>query len=280
MKNRFTIGEFSRLAIIPAKTLRYYDEIGLFKPVEVDSGTGYRYYSLEQLEPLDMIKYLRFLGVSLAEIQEHFRRRQIHGFLQLLKNQEAETEREIRRLRAKQKCFQKRVSEIEEALSLDKVGIPFIKSFSARRIFRVEGTIQTRSEIEFSLRKLAKLVPKEADFYIGMGKVGFVFSYDDLVHRRFGHYSAIYVILDEDLKDSQYVHLLPEKECACIFYRGSFVESGKYYPPLLDYIERNGYEIIGDSHERIRIDPFMTNEARHILRELRVPVRKRKREEA
>jgi len=29
----FKIGEFSRISLVPAKTLRYYDEIGLFSPV-------------------------------------------------------------------------------------------------------------------------------------------------------------------------------------------------------------------------------------------------------
>jgi len=31
-----SIGEFSRLAQVPVKTLRYYDEIGLFVPADVD----------------------------------------------------------------------------------------------------------------------------------------------------------------------------------------------------------------------------------------------------
>jgi hypothetical protein len=36
------IGDFSKLSRVPVKTLRYYDEMGLLKPVEVDSLTGYR----------------------------------------------------------------------------------------------------------------------------------------------------------------------------------------------------------------------------------------------
>lgn len=35
------ISEFSRLTRIPAKTLLYYDEIGLLKPAQVDRFTGY-----------------------------------------------------------------------------------------------------------------------------------------------------------------------------------------------------------------------------------------------
>jgi MerR family regulatory protein len=45
----FKIGEFSRLAQVPVATLRYYDQIGLLQPVEVDRATGYRSYSASQL---------------------------------------------------------------------------------------------------------------------------------------------------------------------------------------------------------------------------------------
>ena len=37
------IGEFSKLAKISIKTLRYYDKIGLLKPTMIDSATQYRY---------------------------------------------------------------------------------------------------------------------------------------------------------------------------------------------------------------------------------------------
>ena len=88
MQNRFSIGEMSRLMNVPIKTLRYYDEIGLFKPGEVNPQNGYRYYSTEQFEQLDIIKYLKFLGVPLSEIRTHFAHRQVDYFLQLLKKQE------------------------------------------------------------------------------------------------------------------------------------------------------------------------------------------------
>ena len=37
----FKIGDFSRLTFVTVKTLRYYDEIGLLKPVSVDRFTGF-----------------------------------------------------------------------------------------------------------------------------------------------------------------------------------------------------------------------------------------------
>src|SRR5438874_479197 len=62
------IGEFSALSQVSIKTLRYYDEVGLFRPVEVDRGSGYRYYSVSQLTQLHRILALKDLGLSLEQI--------------------------------------------------------------------------------------------------------------------------------------------------------------------------------------------------------------------
>ena len=56
------IGEFSKLAQVSVKTLRYYDALGLLRPDWVDRYTGYRYYALQQLPRLNRILALRELG--------------------------------------------------------------------------------------------------------------------------------------------------------------------------------------------------------------------------
>lgn len=64
------IGEFSKLVGIPAKTLRYYDELGLFSPETVDSETGYRFYHDSQIPRLNKILFYRQLGFSLTIIKQ------------------------------------------------------------------------------------------------------------------------------------------------------------------------------------------------------------------
>lgn len=64
----FRIGEFSRIARVSCRLLRYYDEIGLLQPATTDRHTGYRYYRADQLSQLNRILVLRELGLSLAEI--------------------------------------------------------------------------------------------------------------------------------------------------------------------------------------------------------------------
>jgi len=51
--------------------LRYYDDIGLLKPKEVDTFTSYRYYNDENVNEYYIIMLLKELGFSLDEIKEH-----------------------------------------------------------------------------------------------------------------------------------------------------------------------------------------------------------------
>ena len=69
MKEFFSIGEVSKLFDINKKTLRYYDEIDLFKPSFVNKENKYRYYTLDQFQHLETIKYLKELGLSLEKIK-------------------------------------------------------------------------------------------------------------------------------------------------------------------------------------------------------------------
>ena len=51
-------------------TLRYYDEIGLLKPIQVDPETGYRFYTMDQLPHLHRILAFKELGLGLTQIVE------------------------------------------------------------------------------------------------------------------------------------------------------------------------------------------------------------------
>lgn len=66
---KYRIGEFAQLGATSIKTLRYYDEIALLKPCEVDARSRYRYYDAAQLQDLDAIRVLQELGASLDDIR-------------------------------------------------------------------------------------------------------------------------------------------------------------------------------------------------------------------
>jgi len=78
-----TIGEFSRLSRVSAKTLRYYDQIGLLKPGFVSRESGYRYYRASQLRDMLLISRLKQYRFTLPEIAAVFAK-QDNGYLSAL----------------------------------------------------------------------------------------------------------------------------------------------------------------------------------------------------
>ena len=64
-----TIKDFAHLCGCNPKTLRYYDQIDLLKPVRVDKFSGYRYYDEKQALTFVKIKNLQSAGFSIEEIK-------------------------------------------------------------------------------------------------------------------------------------------------------------------------------------------------------------------
>jgi len=62
------IGEFAQLAGTNLRTLRYYEEVGLFLPSERSQG-GFRYYRATDVHRLELIRALQELGLSLEAIR-------------------------------------------------------------------------------------------------------------------------------------------------------------------------------------------------------------------
>jgi DNA-binding transcriptional MerR regulator len=65
----YSIQKLSRMAGVSGRTLRYYDEIGLLKPLRT-SGAGYRIYGPEEVRRLQKILFYRDFGMELKTIRE------------------------------------------------------------------------------------------------------------------------------------------------------------------------------------------------------------------
>jgi DNA-binding transcriptional MerR regulator len=98
MKDRLSIREFSAFSGLSSSTLRYGDEIGLFKPISRDSYTNYRYYSPEQIIAVNFIKVLSSLKVPLKVIKQLGDGRTPEGVADVVIRQEKILEAEWKRL--------------------------------------------------------------------------------------------------------------------------------------------------------------------------------------
>ena len=99
----YRIGEFSNMFQVTIKTLRYYDEINLFKPSFKDPYTGYRYYNDEQINEFQKIVKLKDLNFTLDEIK--------------VMKDEMDNEKldlKIKELESEQKLLKSKISHLED----------------------------------------------------------------------------------------------------------------------------------------------------------------------
>jgi MerR family transcriptional regulator, copper efflux regulator len=68
MERAFTVGQLARATAVPAKTIRYYEEVGVL-PVAHRSSSGYRQYSQRDVRRLVFVRRARALGLSLSQLK-------------------------------------------------------------------------------------------------------------------------------------------------------------------------------------------------------------------
>jgi DNA-binding transcriptional MerR regulator len=73
MQTLVPIGDFSLATHLSIKTLRYYHQIGLLEPAEIDEDSGYRYYSEDQFRAAQIIRRLRGLQMPVSQVKSVLR---------------------------------------------------------------------------------------------------------------------------------------------------------------------------------------------------------------
>ncbi|MEP7154490.1 MAG: MerR family transcriptional regulator [Betaproteobacteria bacterium] len=163
----FRIGDFSRIARVSARLLRFYDEIGLFAPAHADPHTGYRFYTVNQLAELNRITVLKDLGFSLEQVRDILKSRidaaELRSML-LLRRSDAARALATEELRLRQ--IETRIAQIETEgqLSSDDV---VVRAEPERRILSFRTTVPSFAaarDMIGQLRILTKpLLPKRHD---------------------------------------------------------------------------------------------------------------------
>ena len=154
----FRIGEFSQIARVSGRLLRYYDGIGLLRPVRIDPATGYRYYSAGQLPRLNSILALKELGLSLDQIAKMVDAKiapeEIRGMLML---KEAELERTLSEEASRLRHIESRLQQVDEQGSLRDYDV-IVKSAPAQPYLSVRRTFPRMENAVGMLRDVARTV--------------------------------------------------------------------------------------------------------------------------
>lgn len=242
------IGDFSKLSQVPIKTLRYYDEIGLLGPEEVDRFTGYRYYSASQLPRLNRLLALKDLGFSLEQIgqvlNEGVTVEQLRGMLRL---KQAEAHQRVSDEQERLARIEARLRQIEMEVNMSQYDI-VIKKVETMRVAAVRGLIPTYSQQGGLWGEL----------YGAIGMNPAVMAGPCLTM----YYDEGYKERDVDVEVCQPIRgavtaqgrvkvydLLGADTMACVIHHGPFTAVGDAYTALGQWVQANGYRIAGPGRE-------------------------------
>ena len=241
------IGDFSKLSRVSVKTLRYYDEMGLLKPVSVDRFTGYRLYEFSQLAVLHRILALKELGFTLEEIgrllDDGLSVEQMRGMLKL---RETEARQKVREEAERLARVEAWLSQIEQENEMSKYDV-VIKSVEAIKIASVRDVVPTPPE--------QGGLWGELEGYLAMQRVRpngacFTLYHDEDYQERDWALEVCEPITDE-LTESRRVKVrsLPDATVACTIHNGPFTTLNEAYAAIGKWIEANGYRICGPGRE-------------------------------
>ena len=242
------IGDFSKLSRISVKTLRYYDEMSLLKPVEVDPFTGYRLYEYSQLSDLNRILALKDLGFSLEEIgrllDDGLSVEQMRGMLKL---RETEARQRVQEEAERLERIRTRLRQIEQENGMSRYDV-VIKKVDEVKIASVRGVVPTPPE--------QGVLWYELDDYLEASRVRpngacFTLYHDDEFKEHEWDVEVCEPIYME-LNESERIKvrtLFAVESMACTLHNGSFTTISEAYNAIGKWITDNGYRITGPCRE-------------------------------
>jgi len=273
----FRIGEFSQIARVSGRLLRYYDSIGLLRPQRIDPETGYRYYSAGQLQQLNRILALKELGLSLDQIgrmlDERISAAEIRGMLALKK---AELEQSLAAEAARLRHIESRLLQIEEKGSLGDYDVvmkstPAVPFLSLRAIYPTfDDAIAALRDVSRAVR--AQIAAQSLENIVVVAHCDFEDENLDL---------EIGVTLTRQINrlvrlpgrgDMTITELPAVRTLATIVRSGPAYQSHLAFGKLGVWMEANGYQIAGRCREVFLDMPFQQPDQEESTMEIQFPV--------
>lgn len=265
------IGDFSALAQVSIRTLRFYDEAGLLKPAWVDPESGYRYYAAQQIAVLHRILALKDFGFALEEIRKLLREgvnaEQMRGMLVL---QEAEQKRRVEEEgdRLSRITSRIRLIERENDMAYDVV----MKTLPKQKIASVRETIGAYNQVGPLYGKVASGLGS------AMACVGIpvaLWHDPEFREKDVDAEAGFYLKTDAQSQGGVSVHDLPEVTAACAVHNGAYRRLPEAYDALLKWVAESGYQVAGPVRELYLhcTQPVRQDDESYVT-EIQVPVTK------
>lgn len=265
--NMYKIGEFSILAKVTIKTLRYYEKEKLLIPSSIDEETGYRYYESGQLMALSRIIALRQLGLSIKDIKTILETGKMKEFLMKRKSEVEENLILCRTqlsqihylLEEKNMKYEIIMKELPTYTVYYKEGI--IKNFS----YLPKFIIDSAEECKVTNPMLQCIEPD----YCYVSYLDKEFKDHDITIR----YAQAVERAGVETDTIKFETLKPV-HAVCLYHKGSYTGLPNAYSAIMKYIEENHYQIVEPVRERYIDGMWNKENEEDWLTEIQVPIQK------
>lgn len=270
-----SIGEFSKICKVSTKTLRYYAEIGLILPSEINPENGYRYYSIEQLETMLFIIRLKSYNFSLEEIKQimelgEFNEEKLYVALtqkkEDIKKHLHECERSLNQLEhdmSNIKCGKPIMSYLDD-IDVELVEVPMMCLLYVRKIVQADNF---SDEYSICFGKLLDRIRKD----------NLTIANPPMVLFHSNEFSPFGLDTEFAIPIGEYVTGTRDFRaglCLKTVVKGSYSILSSVYAKQTKWAEQNGYECTGALFEVYVTDPSQVTEEDELITEVYYPIRK------
>ncbi len=275
--NLLSIGKMAEMNHTTVATLRLYDEKNLLKPRYIDEMTGYRYYDISQNARLDMIAYMKELGMSLAEIQDVLEKEDITLIETILVKKNEQLYEQMRELKARHNAVERAIASIERYRKSPTKGTISLEYIDRRYTYGQPCTDNFYEKdivaFEKELLSLRKTLSNQGFSQVHSYNVGTSITEENFLNEQFIPEDTFIFVNYKDKVNNPDVKVLDSGMFACI-YLDSFDEEISYAKKLLEFCKKQNWMISGDYICEVLTEfNVFDSEKRNMFLRLQVPVK-------
>ncbi|MEG0379930.1 MAG: MerR family transcriptional regulator, partial [Eubacterium sp.] len=231
-KGLLTISEFAKLSGTKRKNLIYYDTIDLFSPDTIGEN-GYRYYSYQQLETINVIYSMKEIGTPLKEIKVYLDERSPERLIKVFNEKKEKIDSEIKKLQKISKMMQERmmITEKSQKIDIGRISVDYCDS----EIIFVSPEIEADDDGVFET--LQDFYELYAVYELSWGgAIGDIVARENLLMKKWHYPNRYFTKVNEPLELPN-IMVKPAGQYAIGYIRGDYDAIDTLYERLYAYIE-------------------------------------------
>lgn len=267
----FRIGEFSKLTQVTIRMLRYYDEVGLLKPEQIDPWTGYRMYSVEQIPVLNKIVYLRDSGFNVAEIAVALDNDNDSFVVEQLDKKHSEIEKIIQIEKEKLRKIQLAKRELQSSRNEMHYNV-LIKSIPQYQVLSLRRIIPTYYAEGGLWKELSSFA---AQNQVTVSNHAFSIYHDKEYKEENVDVELCVPVKKIGKNSGEFIYRIiePVPIMACTMVYGEFSNIAGAYNSLAEWLQKNcQYEMLGEDRQIVHRGPWNESDPKSYLVEIQIPL--------